>query len=42
MSPLGSALATLQFYPNRNPRLRFFALWYFTILLTLWTVAGQD
>jgi hypothetical protein len=41
MSTLGSALATLQFYPNRNPRLRFFALWYFTILLTLWTVAGH-
>jgi hypothetical protein len=34
-------LATVNFYPNRNPRLRFFALWYFTILLILWTIAGH-
>jgi hypothetical protein len=34
-------IATLNFYPNRNPRLRYFALWYFTFLLTVWTVAGN-
>lgn len=33
--------ATLNFYPNRNPRLRLFALWYFCSLLVLWNVAGQ-
>jgi hypothetical protein len=31
----------LNFYPNRDPRLRFFALWYFTILLIIWTIAGH-
>lgn len=34
------ALATLSFYPNRNPRLRLFALWYFCILIVIWVVAG--
>jgi hypothetical protein len=34
-------LPTLNFYPNRNPKLRFFALWYFTILITLWTIVGH-
>ncbi len=29
------------FYPNQNPRLRVFALWYFTILLILWNVLGH-
>jgi enediyne biosynthesis protein E5 len=38
---LENAISTLNFYPNRNPRLRFFALWYFTILLILWTIAGH-
>ena len=32
---------TLHFYPNRDPRLRYFALWYFTILLSIWTVLGH-
>jgi hypothetical protein len=34
-------LPTLNFYPNRNPKLRFFALWYFTILITVWTILGH-
>lgn len=34
-------IATLHFYPNRNPRLRLFALWYFTILITAWNIAGH-
>jgi len=34
-------LTTLNFYPNQNPRLRMFALWYFTVLLTIWTIAGH-
>jgi hypothetical protein len=35
------ALATLNFYPRKDPRMRFFALWYFTALLTAWTVLGD-
>ena len=38
---LDSLITTLQFYPNRDPKRRFFALWYFTILLTVWTIVGQ-
>ena len=33
--------ATLNFYPNKDPRMRFFALWYFTILLIIWTITGD-
>src|SRR2546421_2574676 len=33
--------ATLNFYPNKDPRMRFFALWYFTTLLIIWTIAGD-
>ncbi len=32
---------TLNFYPDRNPKLRLFALWYFCTLLVIWTVLGQ-
>jgi len=32
---------TLLFYPNKNPKLRLFALWYFTGLMILWNVLGQ-
>jgi hypothetical protein len=32
---------TLNFYPNRDPRLRLFALWYFCSLLIIWNIAGQ-
>lgn len=28
-------------YPGNNPRLRLFALWYFTILLVVWNVLGH-
>src|ERR1044072_1812542 len=34
--------ATLLFYPNKNPKLRLFALWYFTTLMTLWNVLGHS
>jgi hypothetical protein len=34
-------LTTVLFYPNRNPRLRYFALWYFTVLITILTIAGH-
>jgi enediyne biosynthesis protein E5 len=33
--------ATLNFYPRKDPRMRFFALWYFTSLLILWTILGD-
>src|ERR1700674_3382984 len=29
---------TLLFYPNKNPKLRLFALWYFTMLMIVWNV----
>ena len=32
---------TLLFYPQKNPRLRLFALWYFTTLMILWNVFGH-
>ena len=32
---------TLLFYPKKNPRLRLFALWYFTGLMILWNVVGH-
>ena len=32
---------TLLFYPRKNPRLRLFALWYFTVLMILWNVFGH-
>tara|TARA_B100000959_G_C14993833_1_gene629230 strand:+ start:4714 stop:5634 length:921 start_codon:yes stop_codon:yes gene_type:complete len=31
---------TLLFYPKGDPRLRLFALWYFTILISIWWIAG--
>jgi Na+-translocating ferredoxin:NAD+ oxidoreductase RnfD subunit len=33
--------ATLLFYPNKNPKLRLFALWYFTTLMIIWNVLGH-
>ena len=33
--------ATLLFYPNRNPKLRLFALWYFTTLMIVWNTVGH-
>ncbi|HZD92833.1 MAG TPA: hypothetical protein VE133_01180 [Candidatus Sulfotelmatobacter sp.] len=35
------AYATLNFYPRKDPRMRFFALWYFCCLLSLWTIFGD-
>lgn len=33
--------ATLLFYPNKNPKLRLFALWYFTTLMIVWNAVGH-
>lgn len=33
--------ATLLFYPNKNPKLRLFALWYFTTLMIVWNIVGH-
>lgn len=33
--------ATILFYPNKNPNLRLFALWYFTTLMITWNVVGH-
>jgi hypothetical protein len=41
MMRLDTVLTTLNFYPNRNPKLRLFALWYFTVLITIWTILGH-
>lgn len=32
---------TVLFYPNRNPKLRLFALWYFTFLMIIWNILGH-
>ena len=32
---------TVLFYPNKNPKMRLFALWYFTILMIIWNVLGH-
>jgi hypothetical protein len=32
---------TVLFYPDKNPKLRLFALWYFTILMIIWNILGQ-
>lgn len=36
-----SGNATLSLYPQRNARLRLFALWYFAVLMILWNIAGH-
>lgn len=33
--------STLLFYPKNNPKLRLFALWYFTTLMITWNVVGH-
>ncbi len=33
--------ATVQFYPQANPKYRIFALWYFLTLLIIWNVLGH-
>jgi Na+-translocating ferredoxin:NAD+ oxidoreductase RnfD subunit len=32
---------TVLFYPNKNPKLRLFALWYFTVLIIVWNILGH-
>ena len=32
---------TLLFYPNKNPKLRLVALWYFTTLMVVWNILGH-
>lgn len=32
---------TVLFYPNKNPKLRLFALWYFTTLMIIWNILGH-
>ena len=32
---------TLLFYPQGSPKLRLFALWYFTTLMTAWNILGH-
>jgi len=32
---------TVLFYPNKNPKLRLFALWYFTTLMIVWNIFGH-
>jgi hypothetical protein len=32
---------TLLFYPDKNPKLRLFALWYFTMLMIVWNILGH-
>lgn len=40
--PLKTAFnTTVLFYPNKNPKLRLFALWYFTTLMTVWNILGH-
>ena len=33
--------STVLFYPNKNPTLRLFALWYFTTLMIVWNILGH-
>jgi hypothetical protein len=33
--------STLLFYPKNNPKLRLFALWYFTTLMIVWNITGH-
>lgn len=35
------AITTLYFYPRQSPRLRLFALWYFTVLMIVWNLLGH-
>jgi len=32
---------TVLFYPNKNPKLRLMALWYFTMLMIVWNILGH-
>jgi hypothetical protein len=41
MTTQPAPIATLKFYPKESPFRRYFALWYFTVLIVLWNVAGH-
>ena len=41
MKAPGFVNTTVQFYPSHNPKLRLFALWYFTILMIIWNLLGH-
>ena len=41
MTTTADAITTLQFYPKRSALRRYFALWYFTILLIVWNILGH-
>jgi enediyne biosynthesis protein E5 len=32
---------TVLFYPNKSPKLRLVALWYFTVLMIVWNILGH-
>jgi Na+-translocating ferredoxin:NAD+ oxidoreductase RnfD subunit len=35
------SLASLALYPQKNPKLRLMALWYFCTLMTVWNILGR-
>jgi hypothetical protein len=41
MTTTANAITTLQFYPKHSALRRYFALWYFTLLLVVWTALGH-
>jgi Na+-translocating ferredoxin:NAD+ oxidoreductase RnfD subunit len=41
MTTSSQTITTLLFYPKRSPLLRYFALWYFCILIVLWNIFGH-
>jgi hypothetical protein len=41
MTTTADAITTLQFYPKGSAIRRYFALWYFTILLIVWNIVGH-
>jgi hypothetical protein len=41
MTATADAITTLQFYPKHSALRRYFALWYFTLLLVVWNILGH-
>jgi hypothetical protein len=41
MATAADAITTLQFYPKASALRRYFALWYFTLLLIFWNILGH-
>jgi hypothetical protein len=41
MTKTADPITTLQFYPKHSAIRRYFALWYFTILLIVWNILGH-